>query len=162
MQFKNLKDLENYLQSKVNETLNNQDSAVMDVVKDEVKTAAQDEVYDEYLPFVYQRRGEDDGLTDADNTAITGDKIENGKVSIYVDNITQSENGGHYLADLIEFGHGYKGQTYDYPYNRAGTEDQFLQPRPFMKTATNRINNNPTELLTAFKKDLAKKGIKTK
>ena len=118
------------------------ETEVFDAAKTTYVAAAETVVYDAYEPKMYERRGEYDGLADPYNVVVVGDKASNGKVTIR--NITkpnpnainaEAVTTGKSLPALIEYGHGYKGNVYDFP--RRGRE--YMKPRPFTYETRERL-----------------------
>lgn len=119
------------VQSKVDSALANE---VTEAVRAEELQQIKKEVYGKYEPRKYSRRGDMGGLADPEN--IVG-KVSGGKLT--VENVTDPNPAGVLAADrnkvtthgknlpgLIEHGHGWNGNKYDFPRDRA-----YMKPRPF-------------------------------
>ena len=127
------------IRPQVNEALENE---VFDAATGTYVQAAETVVYDTYEPKMYERRGEYDGLADPYNVVMVGGKASDGKIIIR--NVTkpnpravnaESVTTGKNLSALIEYGHGYKGNVYDFP--RRGRE--YMKSRPFTHEARERL-----------------------
>jgi hypothetical protein len=146
--FKNMKDLQAHLQSKVNDALNNE---VAETVKQVEQETVESAVYDAYTPSRYIRRGAyGGGLGDKANMVHT---VSNGK--LIVENVTPQNPGyrhGSYgtdkIAGMVEGGH-----SYDY------WADAF--PRPFTAETIQRLNQTD-EVKTALVQGLKRNGINAK
>lgn len=114
-----LDDILNRIREAASEALND------DVVKDakEHFVASGQTVYAAYhtpdgkVPVVYQRQGR---LTSESTYAVSGGDLQ---VTI---------TSTHPYGQLIEYGQG-NGGSYEYPFNRYGTAEEFLQARPFFR-----------------------------
>lgn len=167
--FNNLDDLSKYVVNIAKDSLKNE---IFDIVRKEEQEKIQEEVYDKYRiknnekkePFIYSRRMTSGGLKDEKNIKGKVKKISNGEVELEVTNITKGNDAykstlaGKEIAEVIEYGHGYNGLYYDYPYNRDGTAWQFLNPRPFIQKTIEELENNK-KYIDEFKKALNNKGI---
>lgn len=148
------------IQSKIADALENE---VADVVRREQKEAIETEVF-EYNPVQYVRRsvgGLDDPSNMVAKTTLKGD----GSVVLTVENVTMSNikylpkgKEPFKIAGVIEYGHGWHGYFYDYPYKGA----PYLQPRPFIKTTLENLKKNRSDLVKAFKKGLTRNGLDVK
>lgn len=148
--FKDLKDLEKYLQSKINDSLNNE---VADMVKDEIVTSVNDVVYSAGIPKRYERRGifpNSLGLGDEMQMhhtvkdgvlEVTDDASINLDPRYHESDIDMSKS----LAENIEYGYGSKKLWYN-------------EPRPFMKDAENNIKSKKSHIKT-MKEGLKKRGL---
>jgi len=157
MEFKSMKDLEKYLQSQINNSLQ-QD--VAPIVKETMSAEIQNTVYAEYPnPHMYNRR-KSGGLESVENMNIDESLINSGVLSITndtpFDDRYDTENSGDGLAGLIEFGDGYDGHTYDYT-NYNGNSP-YLEPRPFIQNSRDTLKQTGAHI-KALKKGLKKSGI---
>lgn len=171
MEYKNLNDLMNGIQSAIDKTLENE---VFEEVKETEVRHIQTDVYDVYKPKDYFRRYGNTGMLDPNNIVIMdefGDNtVTNGNLSIV--NITSPKS---YTADgevtvnkdlpeLIEYGHeNYlnKNSTangYDYPY---GASTSFLEPRPFTANTIDELQTTKAHVV-ALKNGLSAKGFDVK
>ncbi len=152
--FKDLKSLFSHLHNNViPDVMNNE---VVDTVTQVQSRKVQEEVYDPYTPFEYNRRGWVGGLADPNNNIATFSYSVN-EVSMLLQNITKGENG-YYIAPLIEHGHGYKGMEYEYTQNRDGTQDQYMRSRPFISETIKYLKATMLHE-DAFKRGLKRHGI---
>jgi hypothetical protein len=162
--FDNLKQLEAYVNKAMMDAMKLEVSEkVKDIQAEKVKT----EVYDRYTsqtPYIPRRNG-NDGLADKKNMKSTVTQDING-VSLEVKNEAKGnpnvENTGatiapDYLAGIIEYGRlpGRKGR---YTRNATGTQDEYLQARPFTK-ATEDTLLQTGEHVNAMKQGLKRQGI---
>lgn len=109
--FANLKDLEKYLQKKINETLLYE---VSDAVKDELQSSVSDVVYSAGTPKQYERRNLRDGSL-GDKSTMNSSLINDGILEVSPDadrNVEFSEYPGwgydsdKSLAENVAFGYG--------------------------------------------------------
>lgn len=151
--FKNLDDLELYLQKNVLQILS-RDASIERILAETMSQSVVDVVYAAYEPTQYDRRMDESGLSDVRNYAITDFFVIDGKVSIIFENLTEGADGmqGKFIADTIEFG-------IEENWHRSG---EWSEPRPFAQETVNRINDNPTELLNALKAALQARGFTVK
>lgn len=136
----NLKFLEE--QIKKNTTLHLKESISKNIplqnyIKNTLLSEVQKTVYDSYLPKVYNRRKEDNGLKDPNNVRINT-KISKNMCLIEIDNIakptksligteiTSLTTNNHLLADWIEFGRASDKLLF-------GTKTPYTRKRPFME-----------------------------
>lgn len=120
------------LAQKIDNAMTNE---VFQEVQDEEAATIYSEVYKVYTPKIYRRRRQYGGLADADNIEILGGTAKNGVLVVV--NMTEPNPGGcisnhlvttgKNLPELVEYGHGYKFYTYDFPTNGA----RFMKSRPF-------------------------------
>ena len=164
--FNSIADLEKHLKNAIKDSLAHE---VFETVRDVEQKNIDETVYDVYDPKVYpnikagiHRRETQGGLIADENivpTMIGDDTLivtnETPPNPYARDGATTNKN----LAELIEYGDGYKGFTYDYP--EEDTEKyKYMNPRPF--TA-----NTIEELVTtgkhkkALKDGLLRQGIKS-
>ncbi len=158
-EFRSLKDLENYLQDKIDSALLVEVAAG---IKEVEQTAIQDIVYNTYDPFVYSRRGTHGGLADKDN--MTESLVASGE--LWIENYTPFNEGydtlnhGFGLDELVEYGDYSSGFYYDYPYSTY-QEPTFLYPRPFTQETIDRLNKSK-EHLDQLWAGLRRRGIHAK
>lgn len=77
--------------------------------------AVQEAVYDEYTPTVYGRRGEDGGLKDPKNYNMQVFFDRNGRVCIYMKNLTRGVGAAYYIDEGIVSGQNF----YDWKRSKA-------------------------------------------
>lgn len=93
MEFKNLDDLSKYLQSNINDILQNE---VAESVKDTMLFAVDRTVYDKYDPLYYVRRGDNGGLADRKNIVVIDEDD-----TIFVENRTLVNDNIEHLLMII-------------------------------------------------------------
>lgn len=157
--FKNIKDLNKYLQKQINEVLNKE---VAKQVKEEIQQGVSSKVYEAGKPEMYIRRGAMDNNEFMGNPMGTGSladikemkhKVKDGTLTVTNEakkNICFPKNKFGYddsksLAYNIEFGYG----DMDFWFNR---------PRQFMKEAINNMKENKGHI-DAMIDGLKKKGF---
>jgi hypothetical protein len=163
--FKNLDELELYLQKNIMQILS-KDASIERILAENMAAMVFKYVYDAYDPIEYERREDDGGLADTRNMFITNWGVRDGSVFLTFENLTQGQTNqspiyghsqdsleGKYIGDTIEF--GIKDNWYD-------STGEWAKPRPFAEETVNAINANPTELLNALKTALIKKGFLVK
>lgn len=135
--FKNLKELDKYLKTVVQDVLEHE---VADKVKTVEQEKIQEKVYDVYNvvdgkwqpPEQYDRRGSrSGGLKSRESMKVFKFKVKDG-AGIKIVNMAKGKDQQNLLiAPLIEYGDSKGYGSYDYVYNRYGTSWQYLQPRRF-------------------------------
>lgn len=146
--FRNLKDLEKYVENKVRQTIL-KDKSIQDTFKDAMQVSVYTEVYDYYRPstenepFEYERRYTDGGLGDTDNMVFTSHKL-NGKTfeSLFENVATGSDSpvyglptdsmNNYFISEMIEIGD--EDDWYD-------PDGDWSDPRPFAKATAQRLNS---------------------
>ena len=136
--FKNLKELEKYINEKAKKALQN-GKHVKNTVIETGKKHVDKEVYSVYTPKIYERTGLLRESWDVENT-------DDG-IAVY----NTRTDGEKYIPETIEYGINYDYSGYGYAYE---------QPRPFIANMRNELRNSD-ELIKAFKKDLNDIGIKS-
>lgn len=141
--FKNISDLEKFINKEIQDSLNR------DVSKEVVKVAqehVQKDVYNVYPnPKEYSRTGE---LKDSF-------EVRNIKDGIEIENTRR--DGNRYIPEVIEYGHEKSEQGYEHPaYYPNG--DNFIQPRPFIENTRKQINKDNIHV-NELKKSLKNKGL---
>lgn len=152
--FKNLKELEKYINKKIKESL------VTDVaqgVKETIKEHVQSDVYDQYNPTMYVRREANGGLLDDDNYLIKEIKDGVSVTNVTTDGGYSEEYYGDYathpdtwIVPIIESGVGYswtRSKIY-----------QTQQARPFMANSREELRNGKAKRY--LKDSLQKRGLK--
>ena len=137
MDFKNLAELETYLQNKISESLQ------VDVALESrhlMREKIQTEVYEAYTPLDYERTFKT--IESVITTPVGGDVIEL--------KTTRRGNNGENIPYILEYGRGYQWGT---------NLDERIGPRPFMKETYNALLNGQLKLY--MKMALIKRGINT-
>lgn len=152
--FNNLDELELYLQKNVMQILS-RDASIERILAETMSQAVVDVVYGAYEPTQYQRRGDEDGLSDQRNYFITDYGIRDGKVFLTFENLTEGADSmeGKFIGDMIEYG---IKELWNNPVG------EWSEPRPFAQETVDRLNANPTELLEALKTALMARGFTVK
>ncbi|WP_144509978.1 hypothetical protein [Bacillus sp. FJAT-22090] len=153
--FKDLASLEAYLQKNAMQILS-RSADVERVVAEVMSQAVIDVVYAAYSPTQYERRMDNDGLSDPRNVGIGDFGIKpDGSVFITFENLTEGEDSmqGKFITDTIV-----EGRKSDWN-NPNGV---WSEPRDFIGEASRRLRENPQELINAFKSGLLAKGFKVK
>lgn len=96
---------------------------LIDVIKKDCKNyfiekmqeAVQKVVYDEYAPTQYERRGEDGGLKDPSNYLLEAFFDRNGRVCIFMKNMTHGVGKAYYIDEGIVTGENF----YDWQRSKA-------------------------------------------
>lgn len=139
--FKSMEALNKFLKSVVYDAL---DTDVADVIKDYESASAKSVVYSAYSPKSYPRRM---SLADKENMIHNVD----GNLTLTVENKAQfndvwaTKNSGDGLAELVEYGNGGGGHSYEYfPRDKEAT---FAYPRPFISTAREEIKPEIKDLM---------------
>ena len=153
---KNLKELQNALQDKIDYALL---TDVADTVSDVMTDHIARDVYDVYTPATYKRRLNNGGLLDKDNINSSIEEntlvVENntkGKPYYRVGaGFTYSQNKGKEIVGVIETGDGY--DIHDWEYDGV--------PRPFIQNTREDLKNNKYHI-TALKQGLEKQGLEVK
>ncbi len=146
--FRNMKDAQAYLQTKINDALNNEVAAAVKQAESEVIDSV---VYAAYQPSKYVRRGFNKGLGDKANMVHT----VSSDGTLTVENITEQNPaykhgsyGTNKTAGMVEH-----GTNYDY------WTDPF--PRPFTQKTIDRLNQT-SEVKDALVQGLKRQGIDAK
>ena len=158
-EFKNLTELNKYINQQMKNALQNE---VAQVVKNKEQEKVVTEVYEKYTPnngepWVYERRGTSGGLADQRNMKSKVKNIKDG-VELSVENVTKGKDEKVQISDLVEFGDGYRGLEYDYKENRDDTADQYLQSRPFQERTVDELAQT-NEHVKAMKNGLIRQGL---
>lgn len=160
--FKDIKSLMNYVQKKIDLSLKNE---VFPTVREIEIEHVQSDVYAEYPnPIVYERRKDEDGLTDIDNYECVVNKGVMSMTNTTESNTNYSGSIKESLVGLIEYGDDNGYGRYDYPEEenkRRWKRYKYLKPRPFIQNTREDLEENKQHLF-ALKKGLNKLGIKTK
>lgn len=153
--FKDLNSLEAYLQKNISQVLA-RSAEVERVMAEVMSQSVIDVVYGSYSPSQYDRRGDEDGLSDVRNMGITDFGINgNGDIFITFENLTEGADSmsGKYITDTIV-----EGRKEDWN-NSNGV---WSEPRDFIGETARRLQANPSELINAFKSGLLAKGFNVK
>ena len=155
MEFNNIKELQKYLNSQINQVMQNE---MANMVKDEEQRTIDKTVYDSYKPgtsdgepWVYKRRRDDGGLRSRENMKVNINQSVEG-VELTVENVTKGAQG-YRIDEVIESGKGY-----EYTSNRDGTANQYTSPRPFTKNTEESIAAKDLHTKT-MRKALKDKGL---
>lgn len=141
-EFKSIKDLTAFIQDVVNMEL---EDSVAQVIKDGLTNSAESNVYGVYTPNVYSRRH---SLSDQSNmdSHLLGDGVLEVAVKASFNEGYGSTNSGEELAGLVEFGDGWNGYNYDYPYTKDG-DNAFIYPRPFIQPVREEIRSDLKDIM---------------
>lgn len=152
--FKNLADLERYLQNTVANTVY-ENPRIKNVVAKEMSQAVVDVVYSAHEPEQYDRRMDEGGLSDERNVEITEVFPAFGSVYVKVENLTEGNDSmeGKFITDTIEKG---------YEVNWNNPNGVWSEPRPFIEETVERLQSNKGELKEAFKATLKDIGLDVK
>lgn len=154
--FKSLTEIQRYLEQNAMEVLKGS-MALERVLANTMSQSVIDVVYNAYPEGEASRRGEKDyGLADPRNGEISDVIIEsNGKVRLIFENIAEGEDTlkGEILIDTIE--EGIKS-------NWNNPDGVWSEPRRAMEEASNRIRQNPSEVVNAIKQGLRERGMKVR
>lgn len=153
---KSLKELEKALQEKVEIALL---TDVAETVRDVMLDHIIEDVYEEYTPFEYSRRNNDNGLMDGNNinASIEGNTliVENNTLGrpYYRDGkeLKRSQNADQEIAGVIESGQGY--DVHDWEYDGI--------PRPFIANTRRELADYDWHK-KALKQGLQKQGLEVK
>lgn len=157
-----LEKANNQLMAKIDNAMTNE---VFKEVEDEEIATIEEVVYNVYTPKIYRRRGANGGLAWRDNIIMRGGKASNGV--LVVENVTDPNDGDvrdqhrvttdKNLPELIEYGHGYKGYTYDF----ADRKYPYLKPRPFTAKTIEHLKDSGAHI-NALKAGLRRQNVKVK
>ena len=153
---KSLKELEKALQEKVEIALL---TDVAETVRDVMLDHIIEDVYEEYTPFEYSRRNNDNGLMDGNNinASIEGNTliVENNTLGkpYYREGkeLKRSQNADQEIAGVIETGQGY--DIHDWEYDGV--------PRPFIENTRRELADYDWHK-KALKQGLQKQGLEVK
>jgi hypothetical protein len=134
-------------------------------VQDEEAATIFSEVYKVYTPRMYRRRGDMGGLGDPYNIEIRGGSAKGGVLVVV--NVTEPNPGGCFdnsrvttgknLPELVEYGHGYKYYTYDFPSKKG----RFMEPRPFTAKTIEHLKESGAHI-SALRAGLKRQGVRVK
>lgn len=162
-----LNDLKSVIMPNVNETL---EEDIAPVVKSAIKYYIEKDVYNQYSPTQYERRGKNGGLLDKNN--MNSDLVASGVLEVSNDTLgtpyyyavlhgghhegekrrRRSKNAGKLIAGVIETGEGYDIENSDLGY---------CKPRPFMEDTYNALVNEDI-VPKVFKRGLELRGFEVK
>ena len=143
----NLKDVLNKIKKDVQKSL---EINVADMVKDKIVDHVSSDVYMQYTPSMYERKGFNDGLMDERNM----DVLKYGECGIEIQNNTMDD--GKNITEVVATGEGYDfNKTNGYP----DPPYSYQQPRNFMKNAKEEIKEKDLHT-KELKKSLLNKGYK--
>ena len=152
--FKTFEALEQYLLKNFQQVLA-KSKDVERIMAEAMSQAVLDVVYAYYLPKQYERRADEDGLSDVRNMGITNYGInEDGDAYIIFENLTEGNFTleGKYTTDTIVEG---IEENWDFT-------GRWMDRRDFVSETAKRLRENPFPLLDAFKKALIAKGFNVK
>lgn len=162
---RNMRELEEIIRNNVTGVMI---SHVAPVIKEEQSRQVHEKVYQAYAPednngkpYVYQRRGDNEGLSDIDNMFHSPGFVSRSIVELSVYNLTTSDDG-RLIAESVEKGHDASGSasTYDEPNPRRG-DGSYLKPRPFMQATVEALRVSG-EAGKAWKAGMKAKGFNVK
>lgn len=148
--FRNLKDLEKYVQQKVEKTIKSE--MVQDVFKDAMQDSVHGEVYAQYKPLQYERRGDNDGLSDKDNMIFTQHTKQDKTLVSLFENVTVGSDypaydhetdsmNGYFISNLIEHGSDNIHETPSNSTNGWYELGKWSEARPFVLETALMLNN---------------------
>ena len=163
--FKNLKELEKFVQKKTEKAIKSE--AVSSVFKFTMADKVETEVYAYYPePYAYKRRGEDGGLSDENNMSFTEHTKDGNTLVSLFENLTvgnekdgilgheEDSMKGYFISSLIENG---SSNIHTTPRN---SEDgwyalgRWSDPRPFAKATASELNTTGTMMNRVLKDTL--------
>ena len=152
--FKSLSELKTFVQDVINMEL---EDSISQVIKDGLSTSAESNVYGVYSPNIYSRRH---SLSDQANmdSYLLGNGVLEVAVKASFNEGYGSTNSGEELAGLVEFGDGWNGYNYDYPYTKDG-DNSFMYPRPFIRPVREEVGNDLKDIM---RQALLNAGLKVK
>lgn len=155
--FDNIDDLFNHIIDDIQEVM---EEDVLDTVSEVQSKNVEKEVYESYDPYLYERRGRAGGLADpSQNIPLFTFGLNS--INMFVKNTVKGKDQDIYLAPLVEHGHNNGYGSYQYPFNRNNTAEQFLKPRPFISRSIEELKNT-NEHIKSFKEGMNRKGYKFK
>lgn len=162
--FNNLKDLEIYLLSKIEKTM---EVTVASEVKKLESENVNDIVYQSYTPKIYERDMLEGGLADEKNM-VHDVNINGNSIELSVENKTLNNPDYNpynkppfWIAGLIEYGDNTEYGYYDYPFkNKDKDVYKYLQPRPFIEKTKQDLQNGEARKMLV--NGLNKEGIDAK
>lgn len=157
-QFKDLKKMQEYMEVSFPTILFN-DKKFESVLRNTMRQAVQDVVYKSYTPEMYDRREDNNGLSDTRLMQITDAMVTNGNLHIIFQNLAKGNDSlsGQYLAETIENG---IRKNWDNPDTTDKQGRKPSVPRPFVQETMNMIKANPQPLVEAVKDAFRKVGFK--
>jgi len=156
-QFKTVGELEFYVNNVV--IPNSLANEVFETIKQTEQRHIQSDVYDAYPdPIVYERRKDDSRLIADENivpTLITNNILSVENKTKPSPNARDGASTDKNLPELIEFGNGYNGNTYDYQYDYP-----YMDSRPFTQNTIEELKNSHAAT-DALKAGLNRNGVAT-
>lgn len=154
-----LRRIEKQLKGNLTKGMNEVAKEVKRIQSEKVK----EEVYDSYQPSMYNRRGYDKGdggLGDINNMKHSFPKTSDGEVLLEVRNETMSNEdflpdgkSPFEIAGVVEYGHRYQGDVYDYPRDKT-----YVEPRPFIEATRQELESSGIHV-RKLRNSLRKQGI---
>lgn len=142
--FKNLKDLERFLQKQINNALQNE---VKNEVEETMRNHIQKDVYEAYTPY------STDGVTP--HYERTYELLRSIESNLIDDGVLSVENtrheGDRYIVEVIEY-----GKNYQWGYTR--NLDEEIGARPFVENTREELRQT-NKHVEALKKGLKRQGI---
>lgn len=141
-------------------------SDLVDVIENDCKQyfiekmqqSVQDVVYDAYEPTLYKRRTTREGLQDPNNYHLEAKIDANGRVCVFMKNLTRGDGKAYYIDEGIVSGQNFydwkKSKAYYYA-THGGFERDFYTYMEFIVV-------NDSELKRLIEKGMKKKGWQTK
>lgn len=150
-QFKSLAAIQTYLEQNVH-LIMNRSAELERELANVMSQSVVDVVYGHYTPKSYERRGDNDGLSDTRNMEITSVSIESGKIKLIFENLTEGADSQYdvFITDMIEEG---KSDMWN---NQDG---RWTDRREFVAETTRRLKENPVGMLNAIRSGLIAKGF---
>lgn len=141
-EFRSIEELASFVQDVINMEL---EDSVSQVIKDGLSTSAESNVYGAYSPKVYERRH---SLSDQANmdSHLLGDGVLEVVVKASFNDGYGTTNSGEELAGLVEFGDGWNGYNYDYPFTKDG-DNAYIYPRPFIQPVRDEIGGDLKDIV---------------
>lgn len=159
-QFKNIDDLINSITTDIGSYMATGKSYLQDEIAELMKDAVNTTVYDAYNPVMYERRGEDGGLSDPRNLKLVGmDKLSHKVTRLVFQNITSGNpayfSGDNLLDNTTETIVNGIQENWDYV-------GEWAKPRDFVSTLNELIRQRQDLINNAIKRDLKRMGFKVR
>lgn len=152
--FRSLGEIQKYLEQNTAEVLAGS-MELERVLADEMSQAVVDVVYAYYEPEEYERRMDEEGLSDTRNMEVTDWGIRDGQPFLIFENLTQGADSQSsvFITDMIEDGDKSMWNNPNGPWS---------DKREFVAETARRLKENPEGMLDALRKGLQQKGMKLK
>lgn len=147
MLFKNLKEIQDFLEADFLKFLNSS-LAVEMILSEAMSLAVHEVVYTAYEPLEYERREDNEGLSDPRNMEILSVTIQGGKVQLLIENLTEGADSmiGKFISDTIVDG---------LSENWMNSHGVWADKRDYITQAANNLRDNPKELMEAIQTGMA-------